>query len=116
MIGMKKKMKAALPAALFSMILLTGCGAQRAAQNAEAEAETSRAYTGTTATSAPAVTEITHTDVSDRGNDLYEDDDIHRKTDSEPDIIDRADSAIDAAGREVSDFFDDTEDALEQYD
>ncbi|MBQ6041204.1 MAG: hypothetical protein IJL32_10600 [Oscillospiraceae bacterium] len=61
--------------------LLTGCGTDHRTAN-----ESSAAYT------------VTEEAVPDDGNSLYEPDDVHRSTDrSEPDVIDRAESALDSA-------------------
>lgn len=61
--------------------LLTGCGMDRRAEN-----ESTAAHT------------VTEKAVPDDGHSLYEPDDVHRSTEpSEPDVIDRAESALDSA-------------------
>lgn len=88
---MKKEIKAAVMTAALSGALMTGCGAKNMNQNAEVPRATAPTVTGATR---PMVT----TPVTDRDNALYEEDDVHRKTDAdEPDIIDRADSVLDSA-------------------
>lgn len=88
---MNMKMIAALLTAAAGPALLTGCGSGNNMTNAEnahtmAVTETSSRTNTTTARG------------TDRDNSLYEEDDVHRKTDvSEPDILDRTESALDDA-------------------
>ena len=82
---MKRFAKAMLPA-FCTLMLLAGCGADtgRTAQDAH-RAETS---------ARPAATAG-----ADEHNSLYERDDVHRETDvTEPDILDRAETAVSKAG------------------
>lgn len=99
---MKKITGTALLAAALC-VLLTGCGTQHKNRNAEAQ------HPQTT-----AVTDSTRNDSS--GNDLYEDDDIHRKTDSEPDLIDRAESVIEDPDGAYSEMMTDMQDAMDKID
>ncbi len=94
---------AALTAALCG--LLTGCG-QKPAQNAEAQHPQTTAGTNI----------VTDTARYDSGNDLYEDDDIHRKTDSEPDLIDRAESVIEDPEGAYSEMMTDMQEAMDKID
>ena len=102
--AMNHRTKAAGFAALLCCMLMTGCGDGRHTT----QAEHSRA----------AVTERTaETDraETDRDNALYEEDDVHRKTDrDEPDIIDRADSAMDSVEKAVTDLVSDAERELDE--
>lgn len=69
--------------------------------------------TATTAVSNTAAVEtVTETD---RDHKLYEEDDVHRKTDrDEPDIIDRADSAMDSAESVLTEIMTDAEEKLDE--
>ena len=87
---MNREWKAALVTAVLTGTLMTGCGEKNLNRNAEAPRATSPAVTGSTR---PLAT----TPVTDRDNALYEEDDVHRKTDDAPDIADRADSLLDDA-------------------
>ena len=61
------------------------------------------------ATTAKSVTE------TDRDHKLYEEDDVHRKTDrDEPDIIDRAESAMDSAESVLTEMMTDAEEKLDE--
>ena len=102
---------AALTAALCA--LLTGCG-QKPAQNAEAQHPQTTAATNIVT---DTVTDrVTDTARYDSGNDLYEDDDIHRKTDSEPDLIDRAESVIEDPEGAYSEMMTDMQEAMDKID
>lgn len=73
---MKKPNKALFLSAVICGILMTGCGTERFAEKAE------------------QTQKVTDTG-ADSEHSLYEDDDIHRKTEkNEPDVIDRAESAV----------------------
>ncbi|MCQ2408021.1 MAG: hypothetical protein MJ065_05785 [Oscillospiraceae bacterium] len=100
---------AALTAALST--LLTGCG-QHATQNAEAVPRQTTAVTEIAA----GTGRVTDTVGYDSGNDLYEDDDIHRKTDSEPDLIDRAESVIEDPEGAYSEMMTDMQEAMDKID
>ncbi len=97
---MKNHVTAAILTAAAGGIMLTGCGTDHhAAQNAEAPR----------ATAAATAKRDTMTDThTDRDNSLYEEDDVHRKTNTdEPDIIDRAESAVDYAEDMMTSMVDD---------
>lgn len=104
---MNGKIKAAVLAAALTGSLMTGCGEKHMNHNAEVPRATTPAASQSTR---PLVT----TPVTDRDNDLYEEDDVHRKTDTdEPDIIDRADSALDDAEDYVESVATDAKQALD---
>ena len=96
---MKHFAKAILLTACSGM-LLAGCGAH-----------TDHAEQGTApnpaATARPAVT------AADDHNKLYESDDVHRETDvTEPDVLDRAETAVSKAGDKAMKIMTDARDAL----
>lgn len=96
-------------AALLCGLLVTGCGDGRHTT----QAEHSRAATAAV-TERNAVTSKTETD---RDHALYEEDDVHRKTDrDEPDIIDRVDSAMDSAEEAVTDLMTDAKRKLDEME
>lgn len=107
---MKKQMTAALLTAAAGTSLLTGCGSDQNMTNAEAP--------HTTAVTEPArITETSAVRGTDHDNALYEEDDVHRKTDvSEPDIVDRAESAMDKAEDIVTSLMTDAKEKLEEID
>ena len=92
---MKKANTALWVSAAICGVLMTGCGTNSMADRAE---QTNRA---TTAKTDQAV--VSESD-SDRDHALYEEDDVHRKTDrNEPNLIDRAESALDSVESAVTD-------------
>lgn len=94
-------------AALFCGILMTGCGTERLTN--QAEQPRTATTTVSKATTAKSVTE------TDRDHKLYEEDDVHRKTDrDEPDIIDRAESAMDSAESVLTEMMTDAEEKLDE--
>ena len=104
---MNKKMTAALLTAAAGSALLTGCGSDQHMKNAEVPPAAST-----------AVTDARVTDLDrDDDNALYEEDDVHRKTDvSEPDIIDRAETALDDARDTVTGMVSDAKRKLDEID
>ena len=94
-------------AALLCGVLMTGCGTTQHTTQAE------HSHAATTAVTArDAESRGTETD---RDNALYEEDDVHRRTDrDEPDIIDRADSAMDSVEKAVTDMMTDVKRKLDE--
>lgn len=107
-IFMNKQMTAALLSAAAGTLLLTGCGSNQNMTNAEAP------YT--TAVTEPARrTETSAARETDRDNSLYEEDDVHRNTEvSEPNIVDRAESAMDKAEDIVTSLMTDAKEKLDE--
>lgn len=80
---MKHTKNAFWMSAVLCGILMNGCGTEHTADHG------AQAHQVTTAKAASSESD------SDRENSLYEEDDVHRKTDrEEPDLIDRAESAV----------------------
>ena len=101
---MNKKNTAVLLSAAVCGILMTGCDSDRNTMQAEQKRPAASAVTERTA-------EATETD---RNHSLYEEDDIHRKTDrNEPDLIDRADSALDSVEEAVTSLLTDAKEKLD---
>lgn len=112
--SMKKRETAVCLSALCCGILLTGCGGDDHMRRAEhpASETTSTVKRETTFT----VTDDTRPE-TDRDNSLYEEDDVHRKTDeSEPDILDRAESAMDSVESVLTDAMTDAREKLDEMD
>ena len=71
-------------------------------------------YSDTTASVKSETDPETRTE-TDRDNDLYEEDDVHRRTDkSEPDILDRAESAMDSVESVLTDAVTEAEKKLDE--
>ena len=108
--NMKNKMTAALLTAAAGSALLTGCGSDRNMTNAEVPP-------GAAGTSVTARAAVTTADHRDDDNALYEEDDVHRRTDtSEPDIIDRAETALDEARDTVTGMVSDAKRKLDEME
>ena len=96
---MKRFAKAMVPA-FCTLMLLAGCGAD----TERAEHDTHRA--GTSAL--PAATTA-----ADSHHKLYESDDVHRETDiTEPDILDRAETAVSKAGDKAKELVTEAKDMM----
>lgn len=99
---MNKKNTALWLSAAVCGVLMTGCGTEQKNRQAEQPHPASSAVTERTAESTEP----------DRDNSLYEEDDVHRRTDREPDLIDRADSAMDSVEKAVTGLMTDAKEKL----
>lgn len=108
---MKKRETAVCLSALCCGILLTGCGSDdhmRRAEHSASDTTSTVRHDTTSATAADTTPE------TDRDNSLYEEDDVHRKTnESEPDILDRAESAMDSVESVLTDAMTDAREKLD---
>ena len=106
--SMKKRESAVCLSALCCGILLTGCGNDNYMHRAEHQ------HSDTTASVKSETDPETRTE-TDRDNALYEEDDVHRRTDkSEPDILDRAESAMDSVESVLTDAVTEAEKKLDE--
>ncbi|MBR4200612.1 MAG: hypothetical protein IKQ91_04985 [Oscillospiraceae bacterium] len=95
---MKSKITAVLMTAAAGCTLLTGCGSDQHMTNAEAPATAAATAVTEREHHTASTTAREHEHDRDDDNALYEEDDVHRRTDvSEPDLIDRAETALDEA-------------------
>ncbi len=105
---MKKTNTAFWMSAALCGVLMNGCGTNGMADRAE--------HTNRATTAKPAATKQTTAPQTDSDSDhaLYEEDDVHRKTETdEPNLIDRAESALDSVESAITDKVDDAKKKME---